>query len=105
MIIEIPVSADPAQTFVTQLGDVKFKFDIQWNDRSQQFSLSLSNDDTEEVYFYGVPLVLGVDLLEPHNYGIGAMMVVDTGNLGQEATLADFGDRVKLYWFSEDEVA
>jgi hypothetical protein len=104
-MFEIPVSADAAQQFITQLGDAKYVFDLQWNDRSQQFSLTLSNDDTGQVYFEGHPVVLGTDILEPYNYGIGSMLAVDTSNTGREATLTDFGDRVKLYWFSEEEKA
>jgi hypothetical protein len=101
---ELPITADAAQSFVTQLGLAKLKFDIQWNDRSNQFSLSLSNDETLQVYVYGQPLVLGQELLEAYNYGIGALLLVDTSKQGSEATLDDFGTRTKLYWFSEDEV-
>lgn len=105
MIVEIPVTADAAQSFVTQLGDVKFKFDLQWNDRSSQYSLTLTNDETEQVYVQGLPLVLGTDLLEPYSLGLGALLVVDMNNTHTEATLDSLGARVKLYWFSEDEVA
>ena len=104
-MFEIPVTADAAQSFTTQLGDAKYVFDLQWNDRTSQFSLTLSNEDTQQVYFEGIPLVLGTDHLEPYNYGIGSLLVVDTSNTGREATLSDFGDRVKIYWFSEDEKA
>lgn len=104
-MFEIPVSADAAQVFTTQLGDFRYVFDIQWNDRSQQFSLTLSNEDTQQVYFEGLPIVLGTDLLEPYNYAIGSLLVIDTSNTGREATLDDFGDRVKIYWFTEDEKA
>jgi hypothetical protein len=104
MIVEVPITADPAQKFITQLGELNFVFDIQWNDRSSQFSLTLSNDDTDLTYFTGVPLVLGTDLLDPYNYDVGSLVLVDTSNGNTEATVEDFGDRVKLYWYSPDEV-
>lgn len=104
MIVEIPVIADAAQRFTTQLGDGNFVFDIQWNDRASQFSLTLTNDDTGQTYFAGIPLVLGTDFLGPYNYDIGALVLMDMSNQGAEATIDDFGDRVKLYWFSSDEV-
>lgn len=49
-------------------------------------------------------LVLGQDLFEPYNFGIGALVVIDTSNRGREATANDLGDRVKVYWFSTDEL-
>lgn len=104
-MIELPIIADAAQTFVTQLGLFKLKFDIQWNDRTNQFSLTLSDDESDVVYFQGQPMVLGQDYLGPYNYGLGGLVLVDGTNTGTEADVDTFGDRVKLYWFSEDEVA
>jgi hypothetical protein len=105
MPIEVPLSAIPAQKFVTQLGLRRLAFDVQWNDRTQLFSLTLSDDETGQVYFAGVPLVLGASLLEPYNYAMGDLMMYESAQRGAEATLDDLGDRVKLYWFSEQEVA
>lgn len=105
MIVELPVTNFPAQSFVTQLGLAKLRVDLQWNDRTQQFSMTLVNDETEQIYVQGVPLVLGTEFLEPYNYDIGAMLLVDTSKQGKEATLEDFGVRTKLYWFDEEEVA
>ena len=102
---EISVTNDAAQRFTTQLGEPKLIFDIQWNDRTQLFSLTLSDETTQQVYFQGVPLVLGVDLLEPYNYGLGSLFVMDTTNRSQEANLTNFGDSVKLYWASNEEKA
>ena len=102
---QVPVTNDAAQKFVTQLGDSKFEFDIQWNDRSGLFSLTLTNDDTKQVYFQGVPMVLGVDLLEPYNYAIGSLVLYDTTNRSIDANLDNLGDFVLLFWFTEQEKA
>lgn len=102
---QVPVTNDVAQKFVTQLGDSKFEFDIQWNDRSGLFSLTLTNDDTKQVYFQGVPMVLGVDLLEPYNYAIGSLVLYDTTNRSIDANLDNLGDSVLLFWFTEQEKA
>jgi len=104
-MFQIPVGTDAAQQFTTQLGELKFVFDIQWNDRSNQFSLTLYNEDTSQIYFEGIPIVLGTDLLEPYNYGIGSLLAIDSSNTGSEAALSDFGVRVQLWWFSEEEKA
>lgn len=103
MMIEVPVDAVPAQVFAFQMGDFKARFDIQWNDRGQYFTLSIYNDDTDEPVAYGLVLCLGVDILSPYNFGFGSLLMVDTSNTGTEAIVDSFGDSVKLYWFSEDE--
>jgi hypothetical protein len=104
MIIELPVTTDPAQRFTTQLGDTKIVFDLQWNDRSERFELSLFYDATQEVIVRGLNVVLGCDLLEPFNFNLGHLVVVDTANLHTEANLSNFGTVVKFMWVSADEV-
>lgn len=104
MIVEIPVSSEGAQTFVTQLGEVKYRFDVKYNDRSKVWTLDLSEDVSGLVLFQGVPLVLGQDIFEPYNFEIGRMMVVDMSSRGIDAGPDDLGDRVLLIWFSPDEV-
>ena len=51
-----------------------------------------------------LPLVIGQDLLEPYNFGIGRIFCFDTSNQGIDAGPDDLGERVKVYWFSPDEV-
>lgn len=105
MILEIAVEAVAAQVMTTQLGDTKFILDIQWNDRGQYYTMSISDRITSELIAGGLPLLLGVDLLGSYNLNIGTFIVVDTSGLGVETTIEEFGSRVKLYWVSEDENA
>jgi len=104
MILELPFSADPAQTFVTQLGDTKYRFDARFNDRSGVWTFDLTEDATQATLLQSVPLVLGCDLLAPYNFGIGSLLVMDTTNQGRDATADDLGQRVKVYWLGPDEV-
>lgn len=104
-MFEVPTTRDPAQKFVTELGGNKLQFDLQWNDRSNLFTLTLTNEDTGFVYFQGSPLVLGADLLGPYNYGIGSLILAGSANDGQEANLDNIGVTVLLYWFAESEKA
>lgn len=104
MIIELPFSSDPAQTFVTQLGETKYLFDARYNDRSGVWTVDLYNDATKALIVASLPLVLGQDLLEPYNFDMGSLLCVDTTTQGQEAGPEDLGSRVKVYWFSPDEV-
>jgi hypothetical protein len=104
MIAKIPVTAEAAQTFVTPLGDLKYRFDIRFNDRSGVWTLDLTEDASGTILFQGSPLLVGEDLLSPYNYNIGTLTVIDTTVQNKDATAEDFGSRVMLYWVSPDEV-
>lgn len=104
MILELPFSADAGQIFTTQLADRKFVFDVKFNDRSAVWTLDLLDAVTQAVIISSLPLVLGQDLLEPYNLGIGSILCVDSTGQGVDAGPDDLGDRVKVYWLSPDEV-
>ena len=103
MILELPLTSDPAQGFTCQLGDAKFYFETSYNSRSETWVLSLSDDATGTQIFTGVPLVIGVDLLDPYNLPYGALIAKDKTGQGLEAGADDLGSRVALYWVSPDE--
>lgn len=102
-MLELPVTNDPSQSFVTQLGDVKYQFDIQYNSRSGIWSLTLAVENGATL-FYGQALVLGADLLEPYSLGIGSLVVFDYTNRGLDATVDELGGRVGLVWFAPGEM-
>ena len=106
MIIELPLSSDPAQIFTTQLGSVKYDFEVRYNDRSGAWTLDMADNTTKAAILSGVPLVLGQELFAPYNLNIGRIIVVDTNGTSQDATADanDLGTRVRVYWFSDDEV-
>ena len=103
-ILIIPTTTDPAQIFTLDLDDVRCVFDIQYNDRSEIYTLTLTNDTTGQIYFEGEPLVLGTDILEPYNYNLGIMGMVDMTNKGVEANPDNFGITTLLIWVSTDEL-
>lgn len=103
MILELPLSSDAAQIFTTQLGEAKYSFDVRYNDRSGVWTLDLYDASTVLIAA-SLPMVIGQDLLEPYNLGIGSLLCVDTTGQGLDAGPDDLGDRVKVYWFSHDEV-
>lgn len=104
MILEIPFSNDPAQVFTTQLGEAKYTFEAKFNDRSGVWTLDMYDAATQQPIIASAPLVLGQDLLEPYNFGVGSIFCVDTTGQGLDAGPDDLGERVKVYWFSPDEV-
>jgi hypothetical protein len=104
VILELPFSNDPAQVFTIQLGDAKFVFDSKYNDRSGVWTLDLYDAATKALIVASLPLVIGQDLLEPYNFDMGSILCVDTTGQGMDAGPDELGDRVKVYWFSADEV-
>lgn len=104
MILELPLSADPSQSFTCQLGNVKYFIQVRLNSRNGVWTLDLADDASREPMIVGVPIVLGVDLLGAYNFGIGSLIAVDLSATGKDATADDLGTRVSLYWVSPDEV-
>lgn len=104
MILLLPFTTDSAQRFTTQLGDAKYTFDAKYNDRSGVWTVDLYDAATQALVVASLPLVIGQDLLEPYNFGIGRIFCFDTSNQGIDAGPDDLGERVKVYWFSPDEV-
>lgn len=104
MIIQIPLSADPAQSLTVQLGDVKYYFEARYNSRNGVWTLDMYDDATRAPIVLGMALVLGQDLLAPYNLGIGSLGLVDTSAQSKDAGADDMGDRVVLCWVSPDEV-
>lgn len=104
MILQIPISADPAQTMTVQLGEVKYYLEIKYNSRNGVWVLDLYEDATRAPLALGLPILLGQDLLEPYNFGIGSLAAVDLSAQGKDAGADDLGERVVLCWVSPDEV-
>lgn len=103
MIVEIPLSSDPAQTFTVQLDRAKYIFSMKFNSRSGVWTLDMSLASTKAVILQSIPILLGVDLLYPYNLGIGRLIAGDTSSKGLDATADDLGTRVKLFWYSASE--
>jgi hypothetical protein len=102
MIGELPFISAP-QSVTVQLGSAKYRFKTQFNSRSGVWTFDLY-DAADRMMIASVALVLGQDLLEPYNFGIGRIVCIDTSKQGVEAGPNDLGVRVKVYWVSEDEV-
>jgi hypothetical protein len=103
-ILELPITSAPAQAFTTQLGDQKFYFELQFNSRSGVWTIDMLDDATREPIVIGLPILLGIDLLDAYNFPYGALVAVERGADGKEASASDLGARVSLFWVSPDEV-
>lgn len=100
MMYELPMTGDPSQEFICEIGGNKYLFRVQLNVRGDLWTLDVNTfDDTPIVQ--GIPLALGADLLATERFTYGTLFVVDYS--GNEAdpnadNLADYG----LIW-SDDE--
>lgn len=103
MIIELPLTSDPAQTFTAQLGRVKYIFDVKFNSRSGVWTFDLFDASSKAVMLASIPIVLGVDMLWPYNLGIGRLIAADASNRSLDAGPDDLGTRVKVFWYSTEE--
>lgn len=105
MIVQLPVSNDPIQSFTIQLGPIKYILYIQWNDRANVWTMDVTAEASGDVLVTGIPMLLGCDLWQPYLLGNGSMIVWDENGTGADATFTDLGSRVNVYWISPDEVS
>lgn len=92
MKLELPLSRDPAQEWVTALDGVKYLFRVQLNTRSDSWTLDI-NTEQDEPLSLGTPLVLGADLLTNHRIMSGMLFLVDYTGTGEDPT----GDNLTSY--------
>lgn len=102
-VVELPLTAAPAQAFTTQLGEKKFFVEVKLNSRNGVWTIDLLDDATREEIIIGLPILLGVDLLDAYNFPYGALIAIDKTGQGREAGEDDLGSRVGLFWVSPDE--
>lgn len=103
MILELPLSSDPVQSFTCQLDDIKLYFEVKFNSRAGIWTIDIYDDATRDAILLGAPIVLGQDLFDPYNLPYGALVAQDKTGQGKDATADDLGSRVALYWVSADE--
>lgn len=100
----LPLSSDISQRFTCQLGDNELQFDVRFNDRQGVWLMSITDASTNTKQVDGVALLLGCELLEPFNLGLGYLIVYDEDGTNKDATETDLGSRVNVYWLSYDEI-
>jgi hypothetical protein len=92
MMLELPLSGDPAQEWVTALDRVKYLFRVQLNTRSDSWTLDI-NTEQDVPLSLGIPLVLGADLLANYRVMAGMLFLVDYTGTGDDPT----GDNLDQY--------
>lgn len=104
-MLVLPFTADPAQRFTTQLGDIgQFTFDARYNDRAAYWTFDLTSEPDQTVLVAGVPILIGQDILAPYGLGRGGIFATDDSGAELDAGPEDLGDRVSVIWLSPDEL-
>ena len=76
MRVELPITSQPAQEWVTRLGEVKYLFRLQYNTRADRWTLDILTEQGEPLAL-GIGLSIGVDLLASSQVMPGLLYLVD----------------------------
>lgn len=104
MILDLQITNEPCQRFEITLGETDYFVEIKFNDRSNVWTIDLTESITNKILFAGTPLLLAEDLLSPFNYGIGKLMLVNNSAELKDATSENLGSTLSLYYLTEDEI-
>lgn len=112
MIQFLPVIPSvPHYRFSTVLAGDPYILDVRWNDRDEAWRFDLYEID-ETLIAPGIKIVLGAALGRTHTHKLfagGAFFAIDTAAVspeaGVDATLDDFGQRVRLVYLTNDDRA
>jgi hypothetical protein len=96
MMLELTLSGDPAQEWVTALDGVKYLFRVQLNTRSDSWILDI-NTEQDVPLSLGIPLVLGADLLANHRVMRGMLFLVDYTGTGGDPKANDLFSYSMIY--------
>ena len=97
MVYEIPLTAIP-QRFTVRFDTREIRITLRWKETHEGgWSLDLDDVVTNERLVHGLPLVTGVDLLEPYQYLEIPGKLFIAGDGFKEATRKNLGGTVKLF--------
>lgn len=107
MILKLPLTTDCPQSLIVTLTGADetftFQFDLRWNDRSNVWTMDISDPSTQTPIVTGIALVLGGPLIQEYALGIGDFVTWDETGTGTEASLSSLGTTTNVYWISPDE--
>jgi hypothetical protein len=98
---EIPTTPTP-QEFAITLGGVQYRVTLKWNVASNAWVIDFADTNGVPI-LAGVPLVTGVDLLEPYaylNFG-GKLYALTDNDADAPPTFVNLGVAGRLYWVTE----
>lgn len=98
---QLPLTSEfPNYRFGTSLDGVQYTMDVRWNTRDEAWYLDVLAEDGTPIR-RGIKVVLGSLLggrcIDP-GFPDGVMIVADLARLGRDASIADLGDRVTVFF-------
>lgn len=99
----VPLTNSPSSKFVITLDGNKLNFQTKYNTRLKIWTFDIYDSSFNPIV-YGVPFVLGSDILSPYTAGIGGLIPLDLTESGAEATPESIGVTTILVHLSEDEL-
>lgn len=98
-VFRFPNTPATPERFSVFLSSVQYICTFKWNAVAAAWVLDMADSNGSPV-LSGIPLVTGVDLLEPYAYlGIGGQLIVQTDNNPDAVpTFANLGDTGNLYY-------
>jgi hypothetical protein len=98
---EIPLTPEP-QSFTIQLGGIDYYMTLAWNRASACWVLDIADEDRLPIV-NGIPLVTGLDLLEPYAHlgFTGALLVQTDFDADAVPTFDNLGITGRLYFVTE----
>lgn len=101
---EIMVTNAPAQDFATVLNKVAYDMHVQWNALRGVWTLDLTDGATKSILAVGIPLLVGVNVLDAFALDIGGIFCFDMSGSNTDAGEDDLGDRVKVVYLTPREL-
>lgn len=103
-VYRIPLTPVP-QAFSIMLAGTSYKLTVRWNDAIQGgWVLDIDLPDNAGHVVKSMPLVTGVDLLEPYGYlGIDGGLVVWTDDHDDPPSIDNLGSGVDLLFVTQED--
>ena len=99
----LPLTNSPSQTFEVDFESAIYTCRVAWNSRAEWWFIDILDAD-EVVLINGVPLLLGSNIIEQYNLGIGGLSVINTEGTEEDATSENLGTTVLLIHLTEAEL-
>lgn len=100
----VPFTSDSAQTFSITLNGISYDFYARYVDRVGAWYFDLTRTSDQAPLARGVPILCGLDLLQPYRLGIGSMYAVDMAAYKTPSTVDGPADALNVTDAGSDDL-
>ncbi len=104
-MLQIPLFSNRSYEYPILLNELFWRLQFLYNPRGSQWTLSIQEDDTEEVLVSGIPVNAGIDILQqyrPVGNRFGKLLLWDEADNTNDMDFDNVVD-FSLYYFLPDE--